>query len=122
MKGPILAALGVILALSGCAGAATGSGGGSDDTELQKAYDSCEPGDTIEVSDGGHTLIASGVGEDEIGDLACILVAIETPRSVTAAMDSTTAMMGRQHEEDGDFTYEWSYHPDNGFNLIVEED
>ena len=57
-----------------------------------------------------------------IADLACVMVQIDTPQRIAAAMDSTTAMMGRQHEEDGDFTYEWSYHPDNGFDLIIEED
>lgn len=120
----------VLIAVAGLAGCASGGAAvGLSDSRIEKAYDSCKDSaaeasayeGTFEVGDGGDSLIANGVMADQIGDLACLLLEFDTPQSVVAAMDSTTAMMGRQHEESDGLTYEWSYHPDNGMDLVVTD-
>lgn len=117
-----LAVLMAALTLTGCATGAS-SDGFSNDPPIQQAYDSCTvTAPALAVVDQGETLIVDGMGSAGYPDLACILLELDTPTSVVAAMDSTTAMMGRQEEEADGFLYEWSYHPDNGLDLIITED
>lgn len=51
----------------------------------------------------------------------CVLERIGAPPSVTARMDSTRALDGMQDAEWGGFTASWTYHPDEGLNLIITE-
>jgi hypothetical protein len=62
--------------------------------------------------------------ESENGSLdaaVCVFEKIATPQSVIAAVDSTTAMMGVQQADQGELHYSWSYHPDNGLNMIITD-
>ena len=113
----------LVLALTGCADVTSSSSASTtDDPPLQAAYDSCSDSDgTLDVGDDGHSLFSDTGAEGKLTETACVLLAIDTPDRIVNEMDSTTALMGRQSAEDGDFTYEWSYHPDNGMNLVIAD-
>lgn len=120
----------ILLSLAACDSTSSGynAGLGDSDTKLQKAYDSCdESADTgldstvFEVADEGESLIIDGAADEDIVGVGCLLGALGTSQAVVSEMDSTTAMMGRQQEEDDDFSYAWSYHPDSGFQMTIRE-
>ena len=54
-----------------------------------------------------------------IKSVGCVLAALDTPKYVVKMMNGTTAMMGVQKIKDDGLRYRWSYHPDNGFDLII---
>lgn len=95
-------------------------------TQLEAAYDECDPSDTrlssIELADGNHSLLIQATTSDMYDDVACLMLELNTPEFIVSEMDNTTAMMGRQHEEDEGLSYDWSYHPDNGLNMVIHED
>jgi hypothetical protein len=97
---------------------------GESETLLHQAFSACHSGD---LADGDHTLVIDTGGADyESGvdtfdGLTCTLGELDTPVSVTAQMDNTRALDGMQTAEWGDFTASWTYHPDNGMDLIITE-
>lgn len=100
-----------------------GRSGGA--TALQEAYTGCSTLDGIEyvtVADEGTTLTVDTQNKyGSIDAAACILQAIGTPSAIITAIDSTTGLMGVQTESANGYDYRWSYHPDNGMNIIVTE-
>lgn len=74
------------------------------------------------VADGGRSLIVDMEGESsagaDFGDVACILIALKVPDAMIAKMDSTRALDGAQSGTFDDITVQWSYHPDDGLDLI----
>lgn len=92
---------------------------------LPLAFDRCDADDVTEVitlADEGHTVIADT--GSELGDfypIECLFAELKTSSALTSQMSSTTAMMGVQEASEGALTYKWSYHPDNGLNLIITE-
>jgi hypothetical protein len=90
---------------------------------LEAAFEACKRRDsdrTLELQDSGETIVIDT--GSEYGDPAgmnCVLKELDTPQSITAQMDRTTAMMGVQDAEDGGIEYSWSYHPDNGVNMVI---
>jgi hypothetical protein len=54
-----------------------------------------------------------------VAGLDCILQTLKTPESITAEIGRTTAMMGAQQADSGGLRYSWSYHPDNGVNMVI---
>lgn len=92
------------------------------DSRIQAAYDSCDKSDSLEagefvVADDGDSLIVEGT--TDVDGLACILGDLETPSTIVADIDSTTAMMGRQREDADGLAYAWSYHPDTGIVMTI---
>jgi hypothetical protein len=76
------------------------------------------------ISDGGKTLLVDTVGGEDysgipITGLACLVNELEIPSAVVAHIDSTRALDGRQEDEWDGFTASWSYHPDEGLDMIV---
>lgn len=96
-------------------------------TDLQRAKFSCAPRDiAVEVADEGNTMLIDGRGETvgnfigaDIAVTACVLGKLEAPKAVIAHMDSTRALDGRQEDSWTGYTASWSYHPDNGLDLII---
>jgi len=100
-------------------------------SRVEKAYDSCRglhssPG-VIELADEGHSILVDtgasvpGFEDRDFSVLGCLTRNLSTPQSTLANIDSTTALMGRQSEEHDGITYEWSYHPDNGFIMTITD-
>lgn len=124
----------IVIALSIPLLTATGCGG---TPPLEKAHTACKDigqgdGAPIEMvglaGDTKSLTIDSGGG----GDLSafagftaasCVLAELNAPSGIGSKMESTTAMMGSQEEDwnDGDLTATWTYHPDNGLQVIFED-
>lgn len=117
-----LVAGGLLVLLTAC-NSASGGGLGSSKTAIEEAAEVCDidASTTLSVADQGETLIGDGVKAGDYADLVCMFLEFDTPSSVTAQMDSTTAMMGSQEASGNGFTYRWSYHPDNGLDIVVTE-
>lgn len=126
---PLLA----VLALSGCAASS-----GTTPTGLVADAVSAGPSLTSTVEacglpeaalmDGGSSLMLDGEGEDDrvgaagtlsIDELGCALVELETSESTITKMSQTRALDGMQSDEDVNFEYTWTYHPDDGLDVII---
>lgn len=114
------------LLLSSCSGALdaiTQMG----ETTLQKAVKSCasDYSGYIDVLDDGKTLNIDGEGKESDGspikETACVLYAIPVPSYVISRMDQTRALDGVQREQFDAFDISWSYHPDNGLDIVIHE-
>lgn len=105
-----------------------------DTPALQLVAEQCELPESA-IGDDGETLILDGEGKDDrklvggkmttvgeklaIEDIGCALAGIDTPDSVIAMMEGTRAMDGRQTQTADGYSYTWSYHPDNGLDIII---
>jgi hypothetical protein len=93
---------------------------------LQKAASTCDDGTGTKLADGGRTLTVDGKGSEDIlnglgaGGLDCVLSTLQMPEAVRQQLMQTRALDGRQQATWDAFTASWSYHPDDGINLIVQ--
>lgn len=132
----------LVLAAGGCAsdgksgtkatGAAVGKAEKRCAVELDKTLGesttdhSATSEDFFTVSDGGKTVSVDGPVEGDSGALfdlqavTCVLNTLKAPDSITEKMLQTRALDGRQSDEWSTYEVSWSYHPDDGFNAIVE--
>ncbi len=74
------------------------------------------------IGDDGNTLIVDGEGDDSDGlsfaNTVCVMVNLDVPDSTIAKIEGTRALDGTQSDTYDDITVQWSYHPDNGLDLI----
>ena len=74
--------------------------------------------------DKGKSLNLRTTGEESEGadflTVGCVLTELNAPDSLTTRLGSTRALDGTQTGEWAGFTASWTYHPDNGLNIIVE--
>lgn len=97
-------------------------GATSGPTGLADAARSCSAG---ELADDDHTLMLDMMGEDygsgseTIEDVACVLAALDAPSAVAYRMDGTRALDGMQSATWGAYSATWTYHPDDGLDLII---
>ena len=74
----------------------------------------------VSVTDGGSSMLVDTKSEHgDVEGMVCMLSFVGTPKWVLSAMSSTTALQGVQTAKAKGYSYRWTYHPDNGFNLIV---
>jgi hypothetical protein len=83
--------------------------------------------DGVEILDDGEAIEFTGVAQTfasdlQTSDLYCFLEKLEAPDSLESKIGQTRALDGRQAEDWDGFTIEWSYHPDDGANVIVEHE
>lgn len=107
----------LLVSLTGCAG--------SFDT-FQKAFESCGSPSGVSVSDNGTTLSVDTMGEEDYSgadyyDMVCIVNAVGTPSYIISNMDTTNSLMGRQFDEFDGIEVSWSFHPDNGANVVFHK-
>jgi hypothetical protein len=94
------------------------------ETMLKSAHDSCSAG---VLSDGDRTMVLDMGGEEadsgylSFDQVTCVLAYVGVPSSVTSRMDATRALDGVQDAEWKGFTATWTYHPDNGLDVILTE-
>ena len=117
------AAAAAAIALTGAILVATGD----SETLLEAAKEECAA-DTadVRIGDDGASMTISGVAAEEaegasIIELLCIFDHVQVPDAVISHMDSTRALDGRQEAAWGDFTASWTYHPNSGLNVIIQE-
>lgn len=97
----------------------------TQESRLQSAYDDCkrrDEDDTLEVTDEGATIVIdTGSEYGSTAGMDCVLAALDTPGSIEAQIGRTTSMMGVQDADNDGLQYSWSYHPDNGVNMVITE-
>lgn len=122
-----------VVALSGCAASTSGvpevldAAPEESGPSLAGAVEICGLSDSA-LMDEGASLMLDGRGEDDrastpgkldVEELACALVALEVSEATISKMSSTRALDGMQSASDKNFEYTWTYHPDNGLDIIV---
>ncbi|MGV2384733.1 MAG UNVERIFIED_CONTAM: hypothetical protein LOD86_05625 [Thermobifida fusca] len=96
-------------------------------TRLEAAKRECAPGDPdIRLGDNGTSMQIYRAGAEErpgasFTQAFCILDELEIPDAVVAHIEGTRALDGRQEATWNGFTASWTYHPDDGLNLILRE-
>jgi len=124
----------VVAALSGCGGSgpledafgkceteiegALGESSNLKDFKASSFMALAEDGKTIDISTpepvGTITIsLTSSVA-------TCVLDELDAPSSIVPKMAQTRALDGTQSDSWDDFEVSWTYHPDNGFNVIIE--
>lgn len=73
-----------------------------------------EPGAISIDGDGGYA-------SDAMSATVCVLGELDTPDIVVSQMESTNSLMGMQTAEANGVVYKWSYHPDNGLDLFIQD-
>lgn len=86
------------------------------------AYSSCSSSNTTLSSDGLSICID---GEDKYDtssyyDVATVITVLGLPDSLGTEMDNTNSLMGVQTETYDNIEVRWSYHPDNGLDVIFK--
>lgn len=134
-----------VLALAACGGsgsseatvAAAATTDPPEPTAFEKVIENCEVEEAA-LMDDGASLTLDGRGKDDAlfengvlsytpgtlapSDLGCALGNIGTPESTIAKMEQTRALDGMQTDTSGGYPYTWTYHPDNGLDIIITED
>jgi hypothetical protein len=94
-------------------------------TAFETAQRSCDPAKTgTTITDAGRTLLIDSTGDKDytgadVTALSCLLRSLKAPDAVIAHMSATRALDGRQEDRWPGFTASWSYHPDQGMDVIV---
>ncbi|MBB4750447.1 hypothetical protein [Actinoplanes lobatus] len=97
-------------------------------SSLQDVQASCDPaGKGTDIADDGHTLIFDGTGEEDYSGVPydaeqCVFDALKMPVAVQAHIGDTRALDGRQQESWDGITASWTYHPDDGLDMIIRAD
>jgi hypothetical protein len=95
-------------------------------TVFDVAKDECAADSSyIRVLDDGAALEVRGEGDESLGaditEIYCVLESLEAPDSVISRMSSTRALDGTQDGSWSEIYVTWTYHPNNGLNMIFEE-
>ena len=94
---------------------------------FEPTVNACDPGDNgTQITDSGRTLLVDGratnnayaPGLDPEG-LGCLLDGLSVTEAVRAHMVSTRALDGRQQDAWAGFSASWSFHPDDGLDMII---
>lgn len=113
---PVAVAAVLTVALAGC----------SQQSPLEAAVDTCNaPKGYARIGDNGRSLKLDSEGDEQIGGLSiddteCVLNELGVPDSVVDKMGSTRALDGMQTATWDDITATWTYHPDDGLDVILE--
>ena len=118
MKKFIVAGMAVTLALSL---SACGSF-----TKFSDAYALCGSPEGVSVEDGGSTLVIDMAGEDDYygagyDSVFCMIHGVSTPSYIVSQMEQTTALAGTQNAEFDGISVSWSYHPNNGLDVVYHK-
>ncbi|MFC8847199.1 MULTISPECIES: hypothetical protein [unclassified Micromonospora] len=100
------------------------SDGEKGDSVLALAKEKCSlSSGNASVGDGGSSLTLDGGGKEDTGltytDIQCALKELGTPDYVISEMSSTRALDGKQTAQWGKIRASWTYHPDQGLDLIL---
>lgn len=58
---------------------------------------------------------------DSLAALVCVMDALGTPSIVNEQMMGTNSLMGMQSVTEDGVSYKWSFHPDNGLDVYIED-
>lgn len=97
-------------------------------TVLEKAVEACDLSyhSAISLDDDKKGLYLDGEGDESAGlavsSTVCILGALNVPDSVLNRMSNTTSLMGQQDATWDGITALWTYHPNNGLDIVFNLD
>lgn len=122
--GGLVIGLVVGLLLGAVSGAVAGSLSASNGIAGSVKTCLAEDVEGVTVMDKGRSLEMSTSGNDSTGTtittVVCILTELEAPESLYSRIESTRALDGTQEASWDGYWASWTYHPDNGLNIIVE--
>ena len=103
--------------------------GGGSATNIIAAVEKCNltSSQYVGVMDDGHSLMLDGRSDSssvdgiEISDTSCVLQQLGIPAYITMLMSNTRSVDGMQREEIDAYKIHWTYHPDNGLDIIIRE-
>lgn len=121
------AALGVLVALSACGGGSdtASSASATQESLIQKSIHECglKGSNFMSLGDDGNTLTLQGAPKYGDGlsfdQIKCVVTTTGGPDSVASKMGQTRALDGMQNATWGDYEATWTFHPDNGMNVIL---
>lgn len=97
-------------------------------TQIENAFEACSlrEGLNVGLDEDGKGLFLDGKGEDDYSGVSiskqlCVLEKLEMPSTVRNKLENTNSLMGVRSADWDNITIEWSYHPDSGLNLIINE-
>jgi hypothetical protein len=73
----------------------------------------------MQLDVGATIVIDTGSKYGSVGGVTCVWSHLNTPSSVTEGVVSMTALQGQQSAAHEGISYSWSYHPDNGLNMVI---
>jgi hypothetical protein len=129
----------MVVALAGCGGPSSAADSTPPpsaptssppaETHFQQADHSCglNGSEYGAIGDAGYTMTLTGKPEKGYGgglsleEIACVLATLSVPDSVVSQMDATRALDGMQKASWDKISATWTYHPDNGFRIILTE-
>jgi hypothetical protein len=91
---------------------------------LETASTDCVAGT---LADEDKTLVIDMMGQDygsgtaTFADIECVLDELGAPQSIVAKMGSTRALDGMQTANWSDYEATWTYHPDDGLDVILTQ-
>jgi hypothetical protein len=95
---------------------------------LAEAVTACNPPgeDGVRLEDGGRSLMIDTKGDVDTdgatpNTLICAMEYLKAPGAVIEHMDSTRALDGRQTDSWAGFEAGWTYHPDDGVNMVIRQ-
>ena len=124
--GGLIVGLAAGLVLGAVGGAMTGAM--AESSMIPRAVDACSATgkEGVSIMDGGNSLNLQTAGEESTGTsvatVVCVLGGLDAPDSLYSKLESTRALDGTKSADWPGFTASWTYHPDNGLNIIVESD
>lgn len=101
---------------------------GDEMTRLAAAGHDCTEASTphVRVLDYGSGLSIQGEGNESDGVdvevIACILFELDVPDIIVTRIDQTRALDGMQDASWDGIAATWTYHPDNGLQMILSEE
>jgi hypothetical protein len=100
--------------------------GGDRPARLKAAKEECAAHSSfISVLDEGDALSLAGEGEESAGadllEMLCVLRELEIPDAVVSRMSQTRALDGTQEATWSGIRASWTYHPNSGLNIVLEE-
>lgn len=90
---------------------------------LKNAYDAVKGNSRITLASDGLSITVDSKNEYDytsLLDILTIITKLKLPDSLYDAMVSTNSLMGRQSETYNAWNVSWSYHPDNGLDVIFK--
>jgi hypothetical protein len=108
-----------------CALAGVASPAFAADASVRSAAKKCHVKGNL--ADGGKTISFDTAGEedygvgDDIEHVACVLLVLRAPSYVVTEIDNTRALDGMQRDSWRKFKASWTYHPDDGLNIVIHE-
>lgn len=93
-------------------------------SKIDRAAQACGFG--LDTADAGHTLhmqteTVDPVNSMSAADFTCLAQNLQMPSRVSDEISRTTSLMGLQSDQWDGIKASWTYHPDNGLDLILTD-